>query len=400
MKVLHVMTAIDRGGAENHLMDLVTHQCARGMDVTVAYLKGKGYWVPRMRELGAKVHCLDLRYYGDHAPVQRLRKLVKGESFDLVHAHLPPAELYVRLALLGVPATRLPMLISKHNDCAFHDSLAGERWLGRWVARRAWKVVAISEAVRRYMVGPTLGLPEAQVETIYYGSDPRPSEGVSAEAIAEQRKAWGITKEKEIVVGFMGRFVPQKDIRTLLRAYAFFKTSNPFRSKLVIVGQGPLEAEMRQFAADLDLLEGDVIWAGFREDVPLVMNAFDVFMLTSVHEGFGLVLVEAMAARKPVVATRCGAIPEVVVDGETGCLTEAGDCVGLRYALEKLLDRSERERMGAAGALRVKEKFTLERMFAETDALYARCLAHYGKKPTEAAARPEPAVLRASAAPR
>jgi glycosyltransferase involved in cell wall biosynthesis len=387
MKVLHVMTAIDRGGAENHLMELVTHQRGAGMDVTVAYLKGQGYWVPRMRELGARVHFLDLKYYGHFAPVQRLRALLAAERFDLVHGHLPPAELYVRLALLGTPPPRLPLLISKHNDCAFHDSLPGERMLGRWVARRAWKVVAISEAVRRYMVEPTLGLPQEQVETIYYGSDPRPYEQVSPEAVATQRRAWGIDEEKEIVIGFMGRLVPQKDIRTLLRAYALFKASHPGRSRLVMVGRGPLEAELRQFATELGLGERDILWAGFREDVPLVMNALDVFAITSIHEGFGLVLVEAMAARKPVVATRSGAIPEVVADGETGCLTAPGDVEALRTAFAKMLDRGTRERFGAAGAQRGKEKFTLERMFAETDALYARCLAHYGKKPATPAAR-------------
>ncbi len=385
------MTAIDRGGAENHLMDLVTHQLGAGMDVTVAYLKGKGYWVPRMRELGAKVHFLDLKYYGDRGPVQRLRQLITGETFDLVHAHLPPAELYVRFALRGISARQLPLLVSKHNDCAFHDRLPGERLLGRWVARRAWKVVAISAAVRAYMVGKTLGLPQEQVETIYYGSDPKPYENVSADAIAEQRKAWGVVEGKHTVFGFMGRFVPQKDIGTLLRAFALFRTANPSKAKLVLVGQGPLTAEMRRISKDLVLLDDEVIWAGFREDVPLVMNAIDVFVLTSIHEGFGLVLVEAMAARKPVVATRAGAIPEVVVDGETGYITEAGDAVALRQAFEKLLDPKVRATLGAAGAQRVKEKFTLDRMFAETDALYARCLAHYGKEPTPARdqARPE-----------
>lgn len=381
------MTAIDRGGAENHLMDLVTHQLGAGMEVAVAYLKGQGYWVPRMRELGAQVHDLRLKYYGHLAPVWALRRILADGKFDLVHAHLPPAELYVRLALLGTPAAQLPLLISKHNDCAFHDSLPGERMLGRWVARRAWKVVAISEAVRRYMVGPTLGLPGSQVETIYYGSDPRPYEQVPADAIAAQRQAWGIHGESEIVIGTMGRFVSQKDFPTLLRAYATFAQANPGRSRLVIAGRGPLEAELRQCATGLGLSEREVIWAGFREDVPLVMNAIDVFALTSVHEGFGLVLVEAMAARKPVVATRSGAIPEVVVDGETGWLTEAGDHVALRAAFAKMLDQPLRERFGAAGARRVKERFTLERMFAETDALYARCLAHYGKQPTATVAR-------------
>jgi glycosyltransferase involved in cell wall biosynthesis len=322
--------------------------------------------------------------------VQRLRKLMAEDPFDLIHAHLPPAELYVRVALLGTPAERLPLLISKHNDCAFHDRLPGERLLGRWVARRAWKVVAISEAVRRFMVGPTLGLPVAQVQTISYGIDPGPYENVPSAAVVEQRKAWGITREGEMVLGFMGRFVPQKDIRTLLRAYALFR--NRFPSKLVIVGQGPLEAELRQFGMELGIPESAWHWAGFREDVPLVMNAIDVFALTSIHEGFGLVLVEAMAAGKPVVATRAGAIPEVVVDGETGYLAEPGDSAAVCAAFGKLLEPSVRARLGAAGRQRVKEKFTLDRMFAETDALYERCLAHYGKHPAATPERGRPTL--------
>ena len=376
------MTAIDRGGAENHLMDLVTHQCATGMDVTVAYLKGQGYWVPRMQERGAKTHFLDLKYYGDRGPVGRLRKILAGGAFDLVHAHLPPAELYVRVALLGRPAEQLPLLISKHNDCAFHDRLPGEKLLGRWVARRAWRVVAISDAVRRFMVEPTLGLPEEQVETILYGSDPTPYEGVPAAAVAGQRQAWGVVEGRDTVIGFMGRFVPQKDIRTLLRAFAFLKLIHPFRARLVVVGMGPLEAELKQFARDLGLEDDEVFWPGFREDVPVLMNAFDIFALTSVHEGFGLVLVEAMAAGKPVVATRSGAIPEVVAAGETGYLTDAGDATALRDAFAKLLDPALRTRLGLAGRARVKAKFTLDRMFAETDRLYERCLAHYGKGST------------------
>jgi glycosyltransferase involved in cell wall biosynthesis len=396
MKVLHVMTAIDRGGAENHLMDLVTHQCGAGFDVTVAYLKGQGYWAPKMRELGAKIHFLDLRFYGDFKPVQRLRKLITEETFDLVHGHLPPAELYVRVALLGTSAARLPMVISKHNDCAFHDKLPFERLLGRWVARRAWKVVAISEAVRRYMVERTLGLPEEQVETIYYGSDPRPYKNVPADAVAALRKEWGIERPEDLAVGFMGRFVEQKDIRTLLLGYALFRESHPGISRLVIVGKGPLEPELRQYSKDLGLGDGDVIWAGFREDVPVVMSALDIFALTSVHEGFGLVLVEAMSACKPVVATRSGAIPEVVADGETGHLIDAGDAAALRHALAKLLDPTVRAKFGEAGRQRVREKFTLERMFAETDELYVRCLRHYGReaatKTRKPAAMPQPTL--------
>ena len=137
MKVLHVITGIDRGGAENHLLDLVRHQRASGMEVVVAYLRGKGYWAATFRELGADVHDLGLKFYGDLRPLAKLRRIIKGAEFDLIHAHLPPAELYSRLALLGLG---VPLIISKHNEERFYDGPA-QKVVGRWVGKRARCVI-------------------------------------------------------------------------------------------------------------------------------------------------------------------------------------------------------------------------------------------------------------------
>src|SRR4030095_7545407 len=117
--ILHVITGIDRGGAENHLFDLVRHQRASGMAVTVAYLRGNGYWAAPLRALGAEVQPLGLRFYGELKPLVRLGWLLRRTEFDLVHAHLPPAELYVRLALLGINRQTVPVLITKHNEERF-----------------------------------------------------------------------------------------------------------------------------------------------------------------------------------------------------------------------------------------------------------------------------------------
>ena len=368
-RVLHVMTAIDRGGAENHLVELVRHQRASGIAVTVAYLRGHGYWAPALREMGATVHDLRLRFYGDLRPLRLLRRLLAESRFDLVHAHLPPAELYVRLALLGTPAKELPLIISKHNDCAFHR-IPGQRALGRWVARRASAVIAISEAVRKFMTGPALGLPAEKVHTIYYGIDVQPFENVPRDSAVALRREWGAGPET-LVIGFAGRLVEQKSIDTLIRAFALFRQREPRDAKLVVAGRGPLEAALRHCADEAGVAE-HVVWAGFREDVPRMMNAFDIFAITSVHEGFGLVLVEAMAAARPVVATRAGAIPEVVINGETGFLADSAAQVA--DALAKLTNPVLRARLGAAGRRRASADFTLEQMWQQTDALYARCL--------------------------
>ena len=174
-------------------------------------------------------------------------------------------------------------------------------------------------------------------------------------------------KDDTFVIGFAGRLVEQKAIPKLLEAYALFYKTAPCDTRLVLAGRGALDAELRLCAARLGIVD-HLVWAGFREDVPVMMRAFDAFALTSVHEGFGLVLVEAMAAERPVIATRSGAIPEVVLEGETGFL--ANDAQDFAHALSQLCDPKLRARFGAAGRLRVKECFALERMCAETAAAY------------------------------
>lgn len=376
LHVLHTITGIERGGAENHLFDLVKHQLASGMRVTVAYLRGQGYWAPALRKLGARVDFLKLRFYGDPRPLNLLRAILAETEFDLIHAHLPPAELYTRVALAVRGDDSTPLLISKHNDCPFHR-LPGERALGRWVARRARMVIAISEAVNRYMTGPALGLPASQVRTIRYGIDSTPYENVPAEKVAALRREWGV-KDDTFVIGFAGRLVEQKAIPKLLEAYSLFFKTAPCDTRLVLAGRGPLNAELRLCVARLGIVD-HVVWAGFREDVPVMMRAFDAFALTSVHEGFGLVLVEAMAAERPVIATRSGAIPEVVLEGETGFL--ANNPPEVAHALSQLCDPQLRARFGAAGRLRVKERFDLDRMCAETDAAYRDLLPHAKTEP-------------------
>jgi len=368
--VLHVITGIDRGGAENHLFDLVRHQRASGMAVTVAYLRGNGYWAAPLRALGAEVQPLCLRFYGELKPLVRLGSLLRSVEFNLVHAHLPPAELYVRLALLGINRKTVPLLITKHNDERFCDA-PGKEVLGRWVARRADRLIAISDAVKRYMCGPGLGVQERKLQTIHYGIDALQFDHSPSAQAASLRLHWGISPN-DIAIGFVGRLVSQKDIVTLIRGFALFAARFAY-AKLVIVGSGPLDEELRRIAEDLRI-SGRIVWSGFRDDIATVMSAFDIFALTSIYEGLGLVLLEAMASALPVVATRVGAIPEVVADGETGVLVAPGRPNELAAAFHDLSDSGRRAQFGAAGRARVMREFTLEKMNRETDALYGRCI--------------------------
>ncbi len=372
MRVMHVITQINRGGAENHLFELVKGQLDRGLEVLVAHLKGDGYWTLPLRGLGAAVEPLGLTRYGDLGPIARLRRLLKDWQPHLVHAHLPPGELYARLALLGFGS--IPFVVSKHNDEPFYSGL-GNLALGRWVAQRAAHVIAISDAVRSY-VGSQLSVPLNRISVVHYGIDPRPYAAVDVETRSAIRAGWGIRPE-ELAIGTVARLFPQKAVHVLLEAYAAYRKAGRRPTRLVIVGRGPLEQELKSIAARLNI-EADIVWAGFREDVPGVMTAFDVFVLTSAYEGFGLVLLEAMAAARPVIATAVSAIPEIVQDNVTGMLCPPGDKAQIGAAIMQLEDANERARLGLAGRIRAMEQFTLERMVIRTILLYQSCVDEMG----------------------
>lgn len=370
MRVLHIITTISRGGSENHLVELVRLQVRSGLEVHVAYLKGDGYWKQAFDEIGVTITNLKLGRYGNLAPVFKLRRLIAGINPEIIHAHMPPAELYARIALL-LPGTGSPrFLISKHNDEPFYPGL-GAATIGRFVANRAYRLIAISDAVNRY-TQRNLGIKADRIVTVHYGIDPQPYANINQDVANDLRRLWDIPQDA-FVIGAVARLVPQKALHVMLRAFAQYREKSGLDSRLVIVGQGPLESELKLLSEQL-CLSRQVVWAGFRDDIPNVMHAFDCFALTSQYEGFGLVLLEAMAARRPVAVTSVSAIPEVVQDGVTGILCAIDSPDSVAEAFLRLENVEYRKDLGRAGLLRVTDSFSLEKMISKTLAIYQECL--------------------------
>jgi glycosyltransferase involved in cell wall biosynthesis len=185
---------------------------------------------------------------------------------------------------------------------------------------------------------------------------------------AAVREDWHIPPDAW-VIGTVARLVPQKALHILIEGYARYRGRATQPSRLVLVGRGPLEDELKSQAQELGIAD-EIVWAGFREDIPAVMRAFDLFALTSSYEGFGLVLLEAMSAAKPVLATKVSAIPEIVEDNETGLLCRPGDTSSIADALAKFESAGTRRKMGDAGLRRAQTSFTLARMNSEIESLY------------------------------
>lgn len=356
MRICHIITTLDPGGAENHLLSLVTGLDRRRFDCDVVHLKGEGRLAPRFADAAVPVAHFEMEGLAKATSWPRLVGWLRERRYDVVHTHLFKADVYGGLAAerAGVPA----IVSTKHNEDQYLRKRL-YRWVGRRTASKARRVVCISEAVRRFFLD-VAGLPGELLEVIPYGIEPLPplprAEGHAL------RAELGIPLETPLVVT-IGRLTRQKGQADLVRAMARVDPGT-----LLIVGHGEEERSLRACALEAGVGER-VKFAGWRSDVRRILTASDVFCLPSRWEGFGLVLLEAMREERPIVATSVGAIPEVL-DG-VGYVVPPGDVAGLADALRQALyNPIQAEALGRAGRRRMETEYGLARMIDRWSALY------------------------------
>jgi glycosyltransferase involved in cell wall biosynthesis len=359
VKVLHLHKLTGVSGSEGHLLALLPALRERGADARFLGLDVPGTDAGRFYEHldRLSVPYRSVRCGFDVSPrmARDVVRAVRAERPDLVHTHLVHADVYGGIAarVLGIP-----VISTRHNDDRY--LLGPFRYIDRAFARPARKLITISDAVRRFL--ERAGHDPAKLVTIRYGLDElpaAPSDPTPAEA--------GIPAEAPLAVA-VGRLIEQKDHATLLRGFALVRAELP-QARLAILGSGPLEAETQRLAAELGL--EDAVTLPGRTDIRDWLARADVFVHTSRWEGFGIVLLEAMLAGLPVVATRVSAVPEVVAEGETGLLVEPGDHDKLAQHLRSLLtDRERAAALGEAGRRRAHTEFSVARMTERTQAVY------------------------------
>jgi len=285
----------------------------------------------------------------DPALVWRVRRELRRLRPDIVHTHLVHADVYGALGAGG-----LPLVSTKHNDDRFR--LGPFRYVERALARRAKRVIAITEALRQFCVDQ-VGLPAAKVEVIRYGLDALPA-------------PWGDDGEVPLPEGArillsVGRLAEQKGVDVAVRALARIREREP-AAVLVVLGEGPERPRLEAMAGEGVYLPGRV------GDVASWYRRAEVLVHPARWEGFGLALLEAMLAGKPVVATDVSSAPEIVAGGETGLLVPPDDPAALADAvLELLADPAHAAAMGEAGLARARNEFSVAKMADRTAALYA-----------------------------
>lgn len=358
MRVLHVHKLRGVSGSENHLLALLPALRERGLDARFLGLEVPG----TSAEFYARLDERDVPYSrvrcgADLSPrmARDVIRAVRAERPALLHTHLVHADVYGAIA---ARALRVPYVSTRHNDDRY--LLGPFRHVDRAFARGARRLIAISDAVRAFLIAA--GHDRGKLVTIHYGLDelpPTPSELAPDAA--------GIPGEAPLLLA-VGRLIAQKDHATLLHAFAAVRERHP-EARLAILGSGPLQGETRTHAVELGL--GDAVVLPGRLAIRDWLERADVFVHSSRWEGFGIVLLEAMLAGLPVVATRASAVPEVVADGETGLLVEPGDAASFAAALDRLLSEPGlARRLGDAGRTRARGEFSVTRMAERTLEVY------------------------------
>jgi glycosyltransferase involved in cell wall biosynthesis len=365
--VLVLIKGLGRGGAEQLLVSAAPHLDRSRFRYEVAYvLPAKDTLVSELQRHGIAVSCLGGGRGMSWVP--RLRALARERRVELVHAHLPYTAIGARVALTGPGRPRL--VYTEHN--VWQSYQRPTYWANLLSFGRTDHVFTVSHEVRasiRYPRG--LGwLPLPPVETLYHGLDPA--------ALERPQRADGVREEFGIpadapLVGTVANFRHEKGHEFLLRAAELVRQDVP-EVRFLLVGQGPLEGQVRREAERLGL--GDtVIFTGFREDVPRLTAAIDLFVLSSLHEGLSIALMEAMALGKPPVVTRVGGLPELVRDEEEGLLVPPADPAALAAGIGKLLqDAALRDRLGRTARRRAAQ-FDIRAAVRRMEEVYAELLA-------------------------
>jgi glycosyltransferase involved in cell wall biosynthesis len=354
--VIHIITTISMGGAEKQLLTLTSEQVQSGREVTVLYLKG----IPELSDLFIKsgVKIVD-QYSNRNIAIQWyfLRRFLRKNKAALVHAHLPRAELFGTLT-----PKEVSLFVSRHNAEPFFPGapMFVSRILSRYVSRRATNVIAISEAVKQYLIDCNEVTDPNKIKVVLYGFN----RSFRDENIPDPQIE--MLKDKKTIIGTISRLVPQKDLGTLINAFHLFLNENP-DAHLVIVGDGVMKEELSALTYKLGV-ESNVIWYGRTANVNSILREFDLFALTSLYEGFGLVLLEAMENCVPIVAARNSAIPEVLGDEYEG-LFRTGDYKELAAKFGSSLEKNQNIRMRKYLAQRI-EIFQPDRMRLEIDGIY------------------------------
>jgi len=365
MKILHLTTHLNIGGITKYIFDLSQGLEERGVTCLVG--SSGGDFQSYFKSAGIKCYELDIKTKFEFHPklfiaAVKLRKFTRENSIDIIHAHTRACQV---LACMVEKMTKIKVVSTCHGF--FNANKISRKLFPCWGV----KVIAVSDAVKDHLVND-FKLTGERVSVIYNGVYLQKfAKDMPADEKQAMKKNLGFSDGP--VVGSIGRLSPVKGYDYLLHAFKRVIVKRPEVS-LLIIGEGPYEGVLRKIAREL-AIEDSVFFMKAVVDTSRLLPVIDVYVFPSIQEGLGLSLLEAMASKRPCVATDVGGISNIIQNGKNGILVPSKDTYLLGNAIERVLDDREfSARISHAGFDTVKERFSLEIMADKTAEFYKQII--------------------------
>lgn len=351
-KILFINSSLGMGGIETLLLELCRDMKTQGCyEPGICIFETEGVLQNEYEALGVPVYIIPKKQGLDYSLPLKIRRLIRAQSYDIVHVHNQMSWLY---GGSGAILARRPLVYTEHSS------------LEKFTPRQQRKLKAVLSLIGKKTIQVTtvakhlipsleedLGIPANRITNIYNGIDPAPYE-IEIDR-AQKLEELGLPADSKIV-GIVASLTAAKDHVTLLRAFSVVLQQVP-KAQLLIAGQGPLKDQVVAETAALGI--GDHVHIlGVRRDIPELLQVFDVFTLSSLVEGLPISLLEAMASRRPIVATRIPGVDELV-DEKSGILVPHSNPEELGKALATVLsDEALAHSLGNGGRQRILDEFS------------------------------------------
>jgi glycosyltransferase involved in cell wall biosynthesis len=385
IKVLRVIARLNVGGPALHVAYLTAGLADRGYETTLVagtLARGEESMAAVSEARGVRIETLpalhrEIGPLRDAQAILRLARLIRRERPTILHTHTAKAGAVGRLAALLAGSARPPIIVHTfhgHVLRGYFNPLTtfAFRMLERWLARVTTALVAVSPEVRDDLVRLHVA-PVSKFTVVRLGIELDERTDAAEAVRAETRRQLGV-RQDAFIVGWVGRMTAVKRTDDVVRALRGL-VDRGVDAYLCLVGDGPDRDQLERYAHELGVVKR-CLFVGYQEDVARFYSAMDALLLPSVNEGTPVSVIEALAAQRPVVATRVGGTPDVIRDGVDGFLVEVGDVDALSERLAELAaDPERRARMGAVGRERVLGRYAVERLVEDIDRLYRELLA-------------------------
>jgi glycosyltransferase involved in cell wall biosynthesis len=366
MRILHINTERTWRGGEQQTLYLLEGLRTRSITCHLVCQPGSPMQ-ERADEAGVEVFPVAMRGEADAIAGLRIRRLIRKIGYSIIHAHTSHAHTIAYLASVGTAVRRL---VTRRVDFSiFRHSfmrLSGIKY--RFLADY---YIAISHRIKAVLVED--GIAERRIFVVHSGIDPERFKQARGDHL---RSEFDIKDSEKIVIN-VAHLAGHKGQKYLVRAIPLVLAKLP-NTRFFIIGQGELLDELTALAASLGL-KRELVFTGFRTDVGAFYKIADLYVMSSVEEGLGTAVMDAMAAGKTVVATAAGGLPEIVSDGKTGRLVAPADPAALAEGMIDLLTHPElADAMAAAGRARVRQYFSIQTMVDKNIEIYGKILATDG----------------------